>query len=89
MWARKHAEHKVDAFPFFLFGFLLWSEVHNSHLEAYLVHKLSRPVSVGSKPWLCLSNNNKNIDNDSNNSNGSHYFLEDLDGLTTVYKYAF
>ena len=53
------------------------------------MNKLSRPVSVGSKPWLCLSNNNENIDNASNNSNECHYFLEDLDGLTTVYKYAF
>lgn len=55
------------------------------------MNKLSRPVSIGSKPWLCLSlsNNNENIDNDSDNSNECHYFLEDLVGLTTVYKYAF
>lgn len=50
-----------------------------------------RPGSIGSKPWLCLSlsNNNENVDNDSNNSNECRYFLEDLDGPTTVYKYAF
>ena len=35
------------------------------------------------------ADDNENVDNDSNNSNECRYFLEDLDGPTTVYKYAF